>query len=175
VRRVKPGTSKPQRTLAGGVGAPLPHDSAHLHVTGEAIYTDDIPEVRGTLHAAIGMSERAHARIKSIDLTKVRAAPGVVAVLTAKDVPGKNDYGPVVADDPIFATTLVQYHGQSIFAVAARTVDEARRAARLARDRSCCRRSICSAAIRPPRSPRRRTGSRAGSRSAARSSSTSRA
>ena len=96
-----------KRQPAGGVGAPLPHDSAHLHVTGEAVYTDDIPEVRGTLHAAIGMSERAHARIKSIDLTRVRAAPGVVAVLTAKDVPGKNDYGPVVADDPIFATTLV--------------------------------------------------------------------
>ena len=117
---------------AGGAGASIPHDSAHLHVSGEALYTDDIPEVRGTLHAAIGLSERAHARIKSIDLTKVRAAPGVVAVLTAKDVPGKNDYGPVVADDPIFATTLVQYVGQSIFAVAARTVDEARRAARLA-------------------------------------------
>jgi xanthine dehydrogenase large subunit len=120
------------RFPAGGVGTPLPHDSAHLHVTGEALYTDDIPEVRGTLHAAIGMSERAHARLKSIDLAKVRAAPGVVAVLTAKDVPGKNDYGPVVADDPIFATTLVQYLGQSIFAVAAHTVDEARRAARLA-------------------------------------------
>ena len=117
---------------AGGAGAPIPHDSAHLHVSGEALYIDDIPEVRGTLHAAIGLSERAHARIKSIDLAKVHAAPGVVAVLTAKDVPGKNDYGPVVADDPIFATTLVQYVGQSIFAVAARTVDEARRAARLA-------------------------------------------
>jgi len=117
---------------AGGAGAPIPHDSAHLHVSGEALYTDDIAEVRGTLHAAIGMSERAHARIKSIDLAKVLAAPGVVAVLTAKDVPGKNDYGPVVADDPIFATTLVQYVGQSIFAVAARTVDQARRAARLA-------------------------------------------
>ena len=117
---------------AGGAGAPIPHDSAHLHVSGEALYIDDIPEVRGTLHAAIGLSERAHARIKSIDLAKVHAAPGVVAVLTAKDVPGKNDYGPVVADDPIFATTLVQYVGQSIFAVAARTIDEARRAARLA-------------------------------------------
>ena len=116
---------------------PIPHDSAHLHVSGEALYIDDIPEVRGTLHAAIGLSERAHARIKSIDLAKVRAAPGVVAVLTAKDVPGKNDYGPVVADDPIFATTLVQYVGQSIFAVAARTVDEARarRAARRRRIR----------------------------------------
>src|SRR5215831_17690950 len=117
---------------AGGVGQSIPHDSAHLHVSGEALYIDDIPEVRGTLHAAIGMSERAHARIKSLDLTRVRAAPGVVAVLTAKDVPGKNDYGPVVADDPIFATTLVQYLGQSIFAVAAETVEEARRAARLA-------------------------------------------
>src|SRR5437867_9225737 len=114
------------------VGLPIRHDSGHLHVTGEAVYTDDIPEVRGTLHAAIGLSERAHARITSIDLSKVRAAPGVVAVITAKDVPGKNDYGPVVADDPIFATTLVQYVGQSIFAVAARTVEQARRAARLA-------------------------------------------
>ena len=115
---------------AGGAGAAIPHDSAHLHVSGEALYTDDIAEVRGTLHAAIGLSERAHARIKSIDLAKVRAAPGVVAVLAAKDVPGKNDYGPVIADDPIFATTLVQYVGQSIFAVAAHTVSQARRAAR---------------------------------------------
>ncbi|MDQ2962168.1 MAG: xanthine dehydrogenase molybdopterin binding subunit [Pseudomonadota bacterium] len=118
--------------VKGGVGAAVPHDSAHLHVSGEATYTDDIPEVRGTLYAAIGMSERAHARIKSIDLGRVRAAPGVVAVITARDVPGKNDYGPVVADDPIFATALVQYFGQSIFAVAAKTMEQARRAARLA-------------------------------------------
>ena len=121
----------------GSVGSPLPHDSAHLHVSGRALYADDIPEIRGTLHAAIGMSERAHARIKAIDLTKVRAAPGVVAVITAKDIPGKNDYGPVIADDPIFATTLVQYHGQSMFAVAATTVSEARRAARIAAAASC--------------------------------------
>ncbi len=118
--------------VTGGVGAAIPHDSGHLHVSGEAVYADDIPEARGTLHAAIGMSERAHARLRSIDLAKVRAAPGVVAVLTAKDIPGKNDYGPVVADDPIFATALVQYYGQSLFAVAARTVLQARRAARLA-------------------------------------------
>src|SRR5712672_281188 len=111
------GKARMDKHPAGGAGAALPHDSA---------------EVRGTLHAALGLSERAHARIKSIDLTKVLAAPGVVAVLTAKDVPGKNDYGPVIADDPIFATTLVQYVGQSIFAVAARTVNQARRAARLA-------------------------------------------
>jgi xanthine dehydrogenase large subunit len=118
--------------VKGGVGAAIPHDSGHLHVSGEATYTDDIPEVRGTLYAAIGMSERAHARIKAIDLTKVRAAPGVVAVITARDIPGKNDYGPVIADDPIFATAMVQYFGQSIFAVAAKTTEQARRAARLA-------------------------------------------
>src|SRR3989454_799201 len=118
--------------VKGGVGAAIPHDSGHLHVSGEAPYTDDIPEVRGTLYAAIGMSERAHARIKTIDLTKVRAAPGVVAVITARDIPGKNDYGPVIADDPIFATAMVQYFGQSIFAVAAKTMEQARRAARLA-------------------------------------------
>ena len=118
--------------VKGGVGAAIPHDSGHLHVSGEATYTDDIPEVRGTLYAAIGMSERAHARIKAIDLAKVRAAPGVVAVITARDIPGKNDYGPVIADDPIFATAMVQYFGQSIFAVAAKTMEQARRAARLA-------------------------------------------
>ncbi|TMH96640.1 MAG: xanthine dehydrogenase molybdopterin binding subunit, partial [Betaproteobacteria bacterium] len=103
--------------VKGGVGAAIPHDSGHLHVSGEATYTDDIPEVRGTLYAAIGMSERAHARIKAIDLAKVRAAPGVVAVITARDIPGKNDYGPVIADDPIFATAMVQYFGQSILGV----------------------------------------------------------
>src|SRR3989442_14260966 len=78
------------------------------------------------------MSERAHARLKSVDLAKVRAAPGVVAVITAKDIPGKNDYGPVIADDPVFATALVQYHGQSLFADAAGTMEQARLAARLA-------------------------------------------
>ena len=74
----------PSNRIKGGVGEPLPHDSAHLHVSGTALYADDIPEVRGTLHAAIGMSERAHARLASIDLARVRAAPGVVAVITAK-------------------------------------------------------------------------------------------
>ena len=59
-----------------------PHESAHLHVSGEAIYVDDIPELRGTLYAALGLSERAHARFKFIDLSAVRAASGVVAVIT---------------------------------------------------------------------------------------------
>jgi len=119
-------------TSHGGVGEPVRHDSAHLHVSGEAPYTDDLLEARGTLHGAFGLSERAHARIKAMDLAPVRAAPGVVAVLTAADIPGENNVGPILHDDPILAAEEVQYIGQPIFMVVAETVDQARRAARLA-------------------------------------------
>jgi xanthine dehydrogenase large subunit len=121
------------RGIHGGVGAAEPHESAHLHVTGEALYVDDIPLPEGTLHAAIGISERAHARIRVMDLGAVRAAPGVVAVLTAADIPGENNHGPVVHDDQIFATELAEYAGQSLFAVVATSVEAARKAARLAK------------------------------------------
>ncbi|MDH3375490.1 MAG: xanthine dehydrogenase molybdopterin binding subunit [Gammaproteobacteria bacterium] len=121
----------PQAAIKGAVGTALPHDSAPLHVGGGALYTDDIPEPRGMLHAAIGMSTRPHARIVKLDLANVLAAPGVVAVMSAPDIPGKNNYGPVLDDDPIFAPEIVQYVGQPVFAVAAHTVEQARRAARL--------------------------------------------
>jgi xanthine dehydrogenase large subunit len=116
----------------GGVGVALRHESAPLHVCGEATYTDDILEARGTLHAAFGLSQRAHARIRAMDLEPVRAAPGVVAVLTAAEIPGENNVGPILHDDPILADGEVQYLGQPLFLVVARTVGEARRAARLA-------------------------------------------
>ncbi len=119
--------------VRGAVGTPLPHDSSRLHVTGQATYTDDIPEPRELLHVAVGMSEKPHARIRRIDLDAVRQAPGVVAVITADDIPGENNCGPVVDDDPILAPGLVQYAGQAVFAVAATTVDAARKAARLGR------------------------------------------
>ena len=118
--------------VVGGVGQPIPHDSAHLHVSGEAHYTDDIAEPRELLHLAVGMSMRAHARIRSMDLAAVREAPGVVAVITAENIPGENTCGPVLADDPILAPGLVQYVGQAVFCVAALTVEQARKAARLA-------------------------------------------
>jgi xanthine dehydrogenase large subunit len=112
------------------VGKALPHDSAHLHVTGRAAYTDDIPEPRGLLHLAVGMSERPHARIAKLNLDDVFSAPGVVDVCVASDIVGENNYGPIVKDDPVLAELLVQYVGQPVFAVAATTVDEARKAAR---------------------------------------------
>ncbi|NMM25717.1 MAG: xanthine dehydrogenase molybdopterin binding subunit [Glaciimonas sp.] len=115
------------------IGRPHPHESAVLHVLGEAIYTDDAPELHGTLHAALGLSEQAHATILSIDLEAVKSAPGIVAVLTATDIPGLNDCGPILHDDPILADGLVQYAGQPIFAVIATSHDLARRAVRLAK------------------------------------------
>ncbi|VVE40336.1 aldehyde oxidase [Pandoraea horticolens] len=115
------------------VGRSRPHESAELHVAGEATYTDDIPELQGTLHCALGASPKAHARILSLDLDAVRRAPGVVAVLTAADIPGVNDCGPVIHDDPILADGVVQYIGQPMFAVVAESHDAARRAARLAK------------------------------------------
>src|SRR3546814_9880702 len=60
--------------------AARPHESAVLHVSGEATYTDDIPELAGTVYAALGQSQKAHARILSMDLEPVRRAPGVIAV-----------------------------------------------------------------------------------------------
>ncbi len=117
---------------ASAVGKALPHDSAHLHVAGTAAYTDDLPEPRDLLHLAVGMSTRPHARIRGLGLDAVRAAPGVVDVMVAADVPGENNYGSIVKDDPVFADGLVQYVGQPVFAVAATTVDAARRAARAA-------------------------------------------
>jgi xanthine dehydrogenase large subunit len=110
----------------------IPHESAELHVSGEATYTDDIQEVSGTLHAALGLSERAHARIISLHLDAVHQAEGVVAVLTASDIPGKNDCGPIIEDDPILADGLVQCIGQPIFIVIATSLNAARLAARKA-------------------------------------------
>ncbi|MBY4895719.1 xanthine dehydrogenase molybdopterin binding subunit [Cupriavidus sp. AU9028] len=126
-----PGTVRKQ-TTATVIGTSRPHESAHLHVAGTATYTDDIPELAGTLHAALGMSARAHARIRSLSLERVRAAPGVVCVLTAADIPASNDCGPILHDDPILATDVVQFVGQPLFVVIAASHDAARRAARLA-------------------------------------------
>src|SRR2546428_10128693 len=109
-----------------------PHDSAHKHVTGEAIYTDDIPEPPRVLYVYIRQSDRPHARIVKLDVAPTRAAPGVVDVVTARDVPGVNDIGPVIPDDPVFAERVVEYAGQPLFAVAADTPEQAYRAAHLA-------------------------------------------
>jgi xanthine dehydrogenase large subunit len=113
------------------VAKPLPHDAAHLHVTGQARYIDDIPTPAGTLHLAFGLSDVAKGGITAMDLAAVRAAPGVVAVLTADDLPFANDVSPSVHDEPLLATGEVHYLGQPLFVVIADSHLAARKAARL--------------------------------------------
>ena len=126
---------KRERPLSGGIHEALPHDSADLHVSGEARYVDDLPEPPGTLHAAFGVSSEAHAKVVGVDLDPVRRAPGVVAIVAAADIPGVNNIGPVLPDEPLFAAERVEFRGQPLFAVAATSVEFARRAARLAKVR----------------------------------------
>ena len=110
-----------------------PHDSASKHVSGCADYTDDINEPNGTLHGAIGWSKEAHALIKKIDLSEVWKSKGVISVIGYKDIPGRNDVGPVFDGDPIFPPNKVEYYGQPLFAVAASTTELARKAVLKAR------------------------------------------
>ncbi len=133
------------------IGVSLPHESATLHVSGEATYTDDVPELQGTLHAALGLSRHAHARIVSLDLDAVRKAPGVIAVLTAEDIPGENNCGPVLHDDPILAVDEVLYLGQPVFAVIAESHELARRAAALAKSDDVVRYEPLEVVLTPPK------------------------
>jgi xanthine dehydrogenase large subunit len=118
------------------VGQALAHDSAALHVQGDAVYVDDMREPEGTVHVAPGHAkEGARGKIKSINLDAVRKYPGVITVLTQNDIPGVNDCSPArgANDDPILARNEISFHGQVIFAVVAETRDIARRAAHLAK------------------------------------------
>ena len=124
---------RPDLDEGASVGLALAHDSAARHVRGTAAYIDDLPEPAGTVHVAPGSAGAARGAIRSIDLDAVRAAPGVLAVLTAADIPGANDCSPAFGDDPILAAGEILFHGQVVFAVVAETRDAARRAARSAR------------------------------------------
>ncbi|TRW97803.1 xanthine dehydrogenase molybdopterin binding subunit [Paracoccus sp. M683] len=125
---------KDEITIKGLAHMDTAHDSAIKHVTGRAEYTDDLSEPFGLIHAYLGLSKCAHGRIVAMDLDAVRAAPGVIDVLTAADLPGVNDVSPAGHhDDPILADAEVKFWGQPIFAVVAETRDQARRAAALAK------------------------------------------
>ena len=104
------------------------HDSGAKHVSGLAKYTDDISEPLNTLYGAIGWSKKAHAKLKKIDLRNVKKSEGVLSVITYSDIPGRNDVGPVFDGDPIFPKDKVEYYGQPLFAVAATSMELARKA-----------------------------------------------
>ena len=104
------------------------HDSATKHVSGLANYTDDLIEPSGTLYGAIGWSKEAHALIKKIDLKEVSKSEGIISVVESKDIPGRNDVGPVFDGDPIFPKKKIEFYGQPLFAVAAISTELARKA-----------------------------------------------
>jgi xanthine dehydrogenase large subunit len=115
------------------MGKALPHDAAPLHVTGQARYVDDIPLPHDALHLAFGLSTIAHGRVTDLDLSAVRAAPGVVAVYGPDDFDKVPDCSPSAHDEPLISTGEVHYLGMPLFLVAAESHLAARKAARLAR------------------------------------------
>jgi len=115
------------------VGDSIAHESARMHVTGQARYIDDLELPKGALFAAVGQTTIARGRVLSLDLSAVQSAPGVEGVLRFSDLPALTDVGPVFAGDPLLVDTEVKFHGQALFLVAARTELEARKAALLAR------------------------------------------
>jgi xanthine dehydrogenase large subunit len=116
-------------------GTDVVHESAHLHVTGTATFTDDMPELAGTLYAALILSPVAHGELigDGIDRDAILKAHGVVAVYTAKDIPGENNCGPIVHDDPFLAVGKVEFIGQVVAVVVAREMLYAREAAQKAK------------------------------------------
>jgi xanthine dehydrogenase large subunit len=114
------------------IGQPLPHESAHEHVRGEAVYVDDLPPMRGELTVDFVGSAVAHGRIVSVDLGRARNDEGIVAVLTAEDVP-ENIFGPVFHDEELLARETVHFHGQPLVAIAGESRDAVARAKKLIR------------------------------------------
>ena len=124
-----------QGTGADPVGRSLPQDSAERHVSGTAVYIDDMPVYPNQLHVAVGGSVHPHARIDGIDLSKVRTAPGVIDVVSHADIPGSADISPVFDGDLLLAKDEVMFVGQPVFAVAAESYEQAQRAVQLAQVR----------------------------------------
>ncbi|WLQ12171.1 xanthine dehydrogenase molybdopterin binding subunit [Hahella aquimaris] len=127
--------AQPQAPTTQGspkAGRDAKHDSAHKHVAGAAQYIDDRFPHAGQLYGCVGKSPHAHARVISMNLDKVRAAPGVLCVITADDIPGHLDIGPVFPGDMLLVKDKVEFVGQPLFAVAAESHDAARRAVKLA-------------------------------------------
>ncbi len=108
----------------------LPHESGERHVTGEAVYVDDIPLPSGALVGKVVTSPFAHAKIQSFDLADARGVAGVRAVLSYADIPGDNQMGPVVKDEPCLASGEVTFIGQAVFLIAAESLEQCREAER---------------------------------------------
>jgi len=117
------------RFLSPRPDAPQPHESAHKHVTGEAIYVDDVAQSQAMLEVWPVCSPHAHAKILRRDAAEARVMPGISAVLLAEDVPGLNDVGAVRHDEILLADNEVLYHGHIVALIVGETQELCRAAA----------------------------------------------
>jgi xanthine dehydrogenase large subunit len=116
------------------LGKSIPHDSARDHVTGAAVYIDDLPPARNELLVDFAGSPLAHGRIKSVDTSAAARIDGMAAVYTWQDVPGENTFGPIFHDEELLAREECHYIGQPIVALAAtskQALESARAAVRI--------------------------------------------
>ncbi|MEN9903556.1 MAG: hypothetical protein RLZZ555_121 [Pseudomonadota bacterium] len=114
----------------GACGRPLPHESARAHVTGEAVFVDDLPELAGTLHAAPVLSPLAHGRLLGVEAGEALALPGVRGLVLAADIPGDPMLAAAVRDEPVLAREELLYAGQVVGLAVAADRENARKAAR---------------------------------------------
>jgi xanthine dehydrogenase large subunit len=115
------------------MGNNIPHESAAKHVTGEAVYVDDMLVNDQLLVGRVVYSPHAHAKITTFDLTTAKKVPGVHAILCHRDIPGHNQMGPVVKDEYCLAIDEVTFVGQAVFLIAAETEEQCLEAERLIR------------------------------------------
>ncbi|MBC8409910.1 MAG: molybdopterin-dependent oxidoreductase, partial [Rhodobacteraceae bacterium] len=115
------------------IGKNIPHDSGELHVTGRALFTDDISLSHDSLHLAFGLSSIAKGSIVELDLSKVVESDGVITVISAKDLLFTSDTSPSADDEPLLSDGTIHFLGQPIFLVVASSHINARKACRLAR------------------------------------------
>ena len=108
---------------------PMKRIDASLHTRGAAQFVDDVPPPAEMLHAAIVGAPVAHGKILSIDASEALGMKGVAAVLTAADIPGENQIGPIIADEPLLAEGTVHFMGQPVALVVATSPEAARRGA----------------------------------------------
>src|SRR5688572_25746072 len=114
------------------VGQDIPHDSAVTHVTGESVFLDDVAPLAGELLVGIIPSPVAHGRVRKLDLSAARAVPGVACVLTHRDIPGHNRFGPAIKDEDLLVEELAVFLGQPVAVIgaeSAETLEQARKAA----------------------------------------------
>ncbi|MGE5106606.1 MAG: molybdopterin cofactor-binding domain-containing protein, partial [Sphingobacteriales bacterium] len=120
-KKIQTAAKAPTEIVVGNIDAPN-------HVTGKSIYVDDIPGMEGMLFVKIFDATVAHAKIKSIDYSEALQLEGVVKIFSYKDIPGENQIGGIILDEPLLADAEVHYMGQPILIVAADTEDAAEEA-----------------------------------------------